>query len=668
MDCAGHGSHVAGIVAAQENEYGFTGAAPDAILGAYRVFGCEGSASNDVLIAAYNQAYEDGADIITASIGGPSGWSEEPWAVSVSRIVEQGVPCTVSAGNDGDLGLFYASTAANGKKVTAVASYDNTYSPTLLYNSTFTVDGGDEETFGYTPAEPAAWEGVSLPLWAPSLDPEDPSGGCEAYPDDTPDLSEYIVLVRRGTCLFTVKAQNAADKGAKYIMYYNNVPGTLSITLVGAPDILAGGIVTSDVGEAWIADLAAGSEVVLNMVSPDEAERFLIVPENTQTGGALSTFTTWGPTWEMDLKPQLGAPGGSILSTYPLALGGYAVLSGTSMACPITAGIVALISEVRGTFDPELIENLLASTSNPQLFNDGASFYEFLAPVAQQGGGLVQAYDAAYATTILEPSGLSFNDTDNFIETLNFTLTNTGKEEVSFDISNVPTITMYTLDADSIYPAAFPNEPVEAYASVEFSESKVTIAAGDSVTVEVIPTAPTGLDASRLPLWSGWVAVNGSDGSSLSIAYQGLAGSLHDSVNLGPDDAWISESTDETFAPVAANTTFNIPSPGKDNSTSVLPQITTYLALGSPLLRADVVPLTTCPPNSTTEAFGIKTLGQPKGFPLPVRLLHEFICSFEYELTVCSMPHAMSTPSFGMVPLRTVDSCRLASTRLSCAR
>lgn len=91
-ECDGHGTHVAGIIAAQPNQFGFTGTAPDVTLGAYRVFGCDKDTTSDVLIAAVNQAYEDGSDIITASLGQPSGWSEDPWAVAMQRIVEAGVP------------------------------------------------------------------------------------------------------------------------------------------------------------------------------------------------------------------------------------------------------------------------------------------------------------------------------------------------------------------------------------------------------------------------------------------------------------------------------------------------------------------------------------------------------------------------------------------------
>jgi subtilisin family serine protease len=204
-NCEGHGTHVAGIIAAQANPYDFTGAAPGVTLGSYRVFGCGGSAGNDVLIAAFNQAYQDGADIITASIGGASGWTEDAWSVAVQRIVEAGVPCTVSAGNDGAEGQFYTSTAANGKRVSAIASVDNTQAPAILLNATYTVSNASTSAFGWTSGTPSNWNNISLPLWSVNYNTSDPANACAALPDDTPDLSGYIVLVRRGTCTFVQK-------------------------------------------------------------------------------------------------------------------------------------------------------------------------------------------------------------------------------------------------------------------------------------------------------------------------------------------------------------------------------------------------------------------------------------------------------------------------------
>ena len=278
------------------------------------------------------------------------------------------------------------------------------------------------------------------------------------------------------------------------------------------------------------------------------------------------------------------------------------------MACPLVAATIALIAEVRGTLDPETIENLLASTSNPQLFNDGTSFSDYLAPVPQQGGGMIQAYDAAYSTLLTDVSSLSFNDTDNFIKVRNFTLHNTGKKEVALSVSHIPTKSVYTLEKDSIYASAFPNDVVEAHAELKFSEAKVSLAAGEKVTIEVMPTAPEGLDAKRLALWSGYIAINGTD-ISLSLPYQGLTGSLHDATVLGSDDTWIAKSNDkDNLTPVPANTTFILPVKGQNaTATQPAPALAWNLALGSAKLEAEIFPVGG---NST------KSLGAPAGFPV----------------------------------------------------
>ncbi|KAK1987745.1 subtilase [Colletotrichum cereale] len=619
MDCGGHGTHVAGIIAAQSNPFGFLGTAPGVTLGAYRVFGCSGQVGNDVLIAAYNRAFEDGSNIITASIGGPSGWTDEPWAATVSRIVDAGVPCTVSAGNSGDQGIFFAATAASGRHVTAIASFDNAITPALLIENTFTVAGAAPQKFAYTPGEPDAWAGVELPLWTPSTDPTSVAAlGCDPYPAGTPDLSGKIVLVKRGTCTYVVKAQNAVAAGAKYVMLYNSSPGASSVSVTAVPGILAVGMTTPDQGAAWVQTIAAGSEVVLQMTDPAASQQILTQTVNTATGGSVSSFSSWGPNWDAHQKPQFGAIGGNVLSLYPRALGSYAVLSGTSMSCPQTAGIVALIAEVRKTLDPATIENLLSAHANPVKFNYGAGPDALLAPVSQQGAGLVQAYDAAHATTLLSHSSLSFNDTDNFVPELNFTIKNTGSADVSFDLTNVGAATAYTFAAaGDVIPALFPNNLTADFATLAFSESKVSVPAGGEATVLVTPTPPA-LDAARLPVWSGYIALNGSDGSSMSLPYMGIGGSLHSHVTL--DQVLMTNSVSakaEAYAPVASNYTYVLPPPGTANETqAILPSLAINMAFGSALVRADLVPLTTCPPNITSEVLGTKTLGQPRSFPL----------------------------------------------------
>lgn len=70
-DCAGHGTHVSGIIGANG---AVKGAAPGVTFGAYRVFGCAGSTSADIMIAAMERIAQDGADVLNMSIGSSFQW------------------------------------------------------------------------------------------------------------------------------------------------------------------------------------------------------------------------------------------------------------------------------------------------------------------------------------------------------------------------------------------------------------------------------------------------------------------------------------------------------------------------------------------------------------------------------------------------------------------
>ncbi|KAH7310748.1 peptidase S8/S53 domain-containing protein [Stachybotrys elegans] len=615
-NCFGHGTHVAGIIAAEDNELGFRGAAPGVRIAAYRVFGCDGGVSTDVLVAAFNRAYEEGADIITASIGANFGWSSAPWAIAASRIVEKGVPCTLSAGNDGSEGLFHSQSAAIGKGVTSVASFQNTKLPLSLLESFETIDDGPRTAFPYDACGGDNFDGVARPLWAVGFNTTSDDDACYPLPDDTPDLSEYHVLVRRATCGPFDQAENLIAKGARSIIVYETGLDTSCIYVANMNDVEAAAMVPKEIGEAWVEALAGGANITVELISRDQATPIVYTQDGGPTAGAASFLTSWGPSYEMEASPKIGAPGGNILSTYPRALGNYAVFSGTSMACPFAAAAFALVAEARGTREPAVIENLLTSTAKAQRFqqvrNGEAVFQDFLAPPLQQGAGLIQVYDAAYGTTMsLEPSNLSFNDTDNFVESRSFTLTNHGSKQVTYRVSHVPTHSFYALPENRRLPSRYPTQSQPEHGDVVFSASELTIPAGKSATVEVTASPPEGLDANRYALWSGYIALNGSDGTSLSLSYHGLVGSLHNAVAIDEDNTYLTVSTGESACP---NRIYTLPPHGiiVDAWDKPLPQLYANLYWGTAKMTGELVRLS----NTTQSNETGESIGQLAGFPV----------------------------------------------------
>ncbi|KAI1344254.1 peptidase S8/S53 domain-containing protein [Xylariaceae sp. FL0016] len=568
-DCEGHGTHVSGIIAAQleGNEFGFTGAAPGVKLAMYRAWGCPGTSTTEIQIAAFMRAYEEGADLISCSNGKFSGWAEDPWGVVASRIADQGVIVVISAGNDGGQGLFSESSPATGRSVIAAGAVENTVLPILMSGGSYVVEEANttNQSFGFLPGTPAAAQDLVLPLWAVGNDTGSINDACDPLPSDTPSLADQMVLLRvpdnRKGCYPLDQATNIAAKGGKYLIYYAQTNDTIDEQYIYNDDIKGVYIVAPYVGAQWLELLLEGQNVTVS-IPANASTTVLEELENHTSGGFTTEFSSWGPTWDLYVKPQITAPGGDILSTYPTAMGSYAVLSGTSMVAPIVAGIAALICELRGKQDPKVIANLLSSTAKPLAWFDDTTSFDILAPTPQQGGGMVQAWDAAHSTVLLSTSSISFNDTDHFVDQSAFTVENTGTEEVTYELGHLKAETMYFFapDIDTLTPSSFPNTIIDAWAELDFDTNSVTIPAGSSVNITVSVTPPAGLNATLLPVYSGYITLNSTSDAAaptLTLPYMGVAGRMRDVPLLQNSKTYLADN----YLPATANTTYTIPVP-----------------------------------------------------------------------------------------------------------
>ena len=309
VDVAGHGTHVAGIVAAS-NDDNFVSVAPKAHLLAYKVFGNNyESTGDDALIAAFVKAYDDGADVINASIGGPSGWPEDAWATVASRLVDRGIFIAISAGNSGATGIWYGSSGSSGKSVLAVASVDT--ESFLAFDATVT----GNRSVAYLATQLKAFVSTGpMEIVATSNDTTIANDACTALPAGT-NLTGKLALIRRGGCNFSVKEANAAAAGAEYVWFYNLPDSATTYPSVPIPETKGFAMITVADGEAIVKQLLAGTAVtaVFSTGAP-------VAAPNTLSGGKVSTYSSWGPTNEAGIKPEIAAPGGNIYSTYPLAL------------------------------------------------------------------------------------------------------------------------------------------------------------------------------------------------------------------------------------------------------------------------------------------------------------------------------------------------------------
>lgn len=100
LDYNGHGTHVAGTIAARENDDGVIGVAPEANLLIVKVLNRNGSGQYDWIIQGIHYAIEQQVDIISMSLGGPNDMPELRQAIK--KAIAHNILVVCAAGNEGD--------------------------------------------------------------------------------------------------------------------------------------------------------------------------------------------------------------------------------------------------------------------------------------------------------------------------------------------------------------------------------------------------------------------------------------------------------------------------------------------------------------------------------------------------------------------------------------
>lgn len=546
-----HGLHVSGIVAANGDEEngGVAGVAPDAQIFAMQVFGDTGSAYNDDIIRAVEDSVKLGADILNLSLGGTAGFYDDADYLqkALAYAEKNGVVVCVAAGNDGsssadgadgdyntnDWGVIdtgAVSSPATYPGALSVASVDNAY----LRGKSVTISSGEDTVYSgvvtdFSKGNHTDWSSLGE---VPILE-----FGCgDLFEDIFPKLftlpnEPYVALVQRGKDIsFEDKINYLMGMcHASAVIVYNNeatdqVPANVSAESASQYTAM---MVSGSTGAKLMELAAAGAKVRFDGLND-------VVYPNEATGGKVSTFSSWGSTPTLDIKPEISAPGGNILSVSKGEK--YEEMSGTSMATPYVSGCAALVLEslqkslaggslvLGDTSLDTFVKNTLMNTADP--IYDGSVIFS----VRQQGSGMIDPLSAAENRVLVTYNGLASVALKEVGSTASFTLTltNYGDSAAGYSLASSAVYTDVT-GSDGSY-----GMELLSGASVTYDKASVTVPAGGTAQVTGTLTIPA--SAAKNHFVEAFVSLEGD--VDLSVPVMGFYGDWYGSERIVDLPAW----------------------------------------------------------------------------------------------------------------------------------
>ncbi|MCR5582134.1 MAG: leucine-rich repeat protein [Eggerthellaceae bacterium] len=498
-----HGTHVAAIAAANAGQT--LGVAPDAQLIVMKVSsGLSDSIYESNLIAALDDVAVLAPDVVNMSIGSSSGFSDDAsstYADAIATLEGEGCTVTVSAGNDytqyggnstdgeanppsSDPDYGVVSDPAALASSFAVASVDNAVGSSY-------VTSADGLKVAYAQAQ-CSWgavaqfsdiaDGTYEYVDCGEASSDDLSALMDAYGSGTEGYANKILLVEDGMMQTASRAETLNALRPLAIVMYGYDDSSLSSPTVNRNTTQTPVVGISRADGLALRDAATKTLTVVQGATLEVSQDY-----------EMSGFSSWGPTPELELKPEISAPGGDIYSA--VTGGEYDYKSGTSMAAPHVAGLAALMDErldeqgVATADRANRITALLMSTARP--LKDDVREDGYYSP-RKQGAGIADVQAALSTDVYLSVTGAEdgrpkaeLGSSATGAWSFEVTLHNTGSQSRTFAASAVAL-------SDAVDDGSF------ALSSVNYTNNGIAVSfsgsAYDAVTGQV--TVPAGGTAS----------------------------------------------------------------------------------------------------------------------------------------------------------------------------